>query len=172
MTRRLVLEGPAKVRWEEVDYPELHDPAAAIVRPVAVATCDLDVGVLRGTFPLAGPYPFGHEGVAEVVQVGDEVTSVAPGDVVVVVPFQISCGQCLPCRKGRTSNCASHPKMSTFGLGAMEVSNGEVCSPTLRWCRTPTPCLCPCRTASILSRYGERQQQHVRRLADGRPPTR
>jgi len=66
--------------------PVVSSPEAAVVRPVAVARCDLDVGVLQGAFPLPGPYPFGHEGVAEVVEVGAAVTSVAAGDLV-VVPF-------------------------------------------------------------------------------------
>ena len=118
MMRQLLLEGPAKLRWNEVDEQELDDPAAAIVRPLAVTTCDIDVAVLRGAYPLAGPYPFGHEAVARVVQVGSAVAAVAPGDLV-VVPFQISCGACLPCRRGRTGNCASHPRMSTYGLGTM-----------------------------------------------------
>jgi threonine dehydrogenase-like Zn-dependent dehydrogenase len=118
MMRQLLLEGPATVRWNEVAEPELTDPGAAIVAPLAVATCDLDVSVLRGAFPLHGPYPFGHEGVAQVVQVGSDVAAVAPGDLV-VVPFQISCGACPPCRKGRTGNCASHPRLSTYGLGTM-----------------------------------------------------
>ena len=68
---QLLLEGPAKLRWNEVDEPELDDPAAAIVRPVAVTTCDIDVAVLRGAYPLAGPYPFGHEAVARVIEVDD-----------------------------------------------------------------------------------------------------
>jgi len=85
---------------------------------VAVATCDLDVAVLSGCFPLPGPYPFGHEGVIEVVAVGEEVTSVMAGDRA-VVPFQISCGVCEPCRRGRTGNCAAHPRLSTYGLGEM-----------------------------------------------------
>jgi threonine dehydrogenase-like Zn-dependent dehydrogenase len=113
-----MLDGPAHVRWEETDEPVLPGPAAAIVRPVAIATCDLDIAVLAGRFPLAGPYPFGHEGVADVVSVGDDVTTVAPGDRV-VVPFQISCGACEPCRRGRTGNCADHPRLSTYGLGTM-----------------------------------------------------
>jgi threonine dehydrogenase-like Zn-dependent dehydrogenase len=116
--RRLMLDGTATVRWEDAADPVISDPEQAIVRPLAVATCDLDVGVLEGRFPLEGPYPFGHEGVAEVVEVGDDVTAVAVGDVV-VVPFQISCGRCAPCRRGHTGNCAAHPRMSTFGLGAM-----------------------------------------------------
>ncbi|HEY4854617.1 MAG TPA: alcohol dehydrogenase catalytic domain-containing protein [Streptosporangiaceae bacterium] len=116
--QRLLLEGTARVRWEETGDPGLAGPDGAIVRPVAVATCDLDVAVLAGRYPLAGPYPFGHEGVADVVEVGGNVATVAPGDRV-VVPFQISCGACGPCARGRTGNCAAHPRMSTYGLGTM-----------------------------------------------------
>jgi threonine dehydrogenase-like Zn-dependent dehydrogenase len=50
--------------------------------------------------------------------VGDAVTTVAPGDFV-VVPFQISCGDCPPCRQSRTGNCTGHPPLSTYGLGTM-----------------------------------------------------
>ena len=116
--QRLMLEGTARVFWEEVEDPASPPPGAALVRPVAVATCDLDVGVLRGRFPLRGPYPFGHEGVVEVVEIGEDVTSVLPGNRA-VVPFQISCGGCGPCRRGRTGNCSSHPRLSTYGLGGM-----------------------------------------------------
>ena len=113
-----MLDGPGKVRWEEAPDPTVDSAEAAVVRPIAVATCDLDVGVLRGLYPLEGPYPFGHEAVAEVVDVGEDVTTVKPGDRV-VVPFQISCGRCRPCVRGRTGNCASHPPLSTYGLGSM-----------------------------------------------------
>lgn len=116
--QQLMLDGPGRVRWDEADEPELAGPGAALARPVAVATCDLDVGVLRGRFPLEGPYPLGHEGVVEVVGVGDAVTTVSPGDRAVVT-FQISCGECAPCRRGRTGNCAAHPPLSTYGLGTM-----------------------------------------------------
>ncbi|WP_330229876.1 alcohol dehydrogenase catalytic domain-containing protein [Nocardia sp. NBC_00508] len=116
--KRLMLAGPGEMRWEEHPEPELSRPDQALVRPVALATCDIDPSVLRGTFPLAGPYPFGHEGVAEVVAVGPEVRSVVVGDLV-VVPFQISCGSCRACTRGRSGNCRSHPRLSTFGLGAM-----------------------------------------------------
>jgi alcohol dehydrogenase len=114
----MVLVGPHEVRWDDIDEPELRSPDQAVVRPIAVATCDLDVGVLAGAFPLEGPYPFGHEAVAEVVAVGDDVRSFRPGDRV-VVPFQISCGRCEPCRRGHTGNCSAHPPLSTFGLGTI-----------------------------------------------------
>ncbi|MEZ0050468.1 threonine dehydrogenase-like Zn-dependent dehydrogenase [Mycobacterium sp. MAA66] len=116
--RRLMLDGPGRLRWENCPEPTIEHPGQALVRPIALATCDLDPAVLRGEFPLTGPYPFGHEGVAEVVAIGDDVRTVSIGDRV-VVPFQISCGTCDPCRRGRTGNCASHPMMSSFGLGAL-----------------------------------------------------
>jgi threonine dehydrogenase-like Zn-dependent dehydrogenase len=116
--QRLLFEGPGKVRWHDVAEPAPPEPGAAVVRPLAVATCDLDVAALRGRYPLPGPYPFGHEAVAEVVAIGEGVRAVAVGDRV-VVPFQISCGSCEPCRRGRTGNCAGHPPLSTYGLGTM-----------------------------------------------------
>ncbi|MEU1993914.1 alcohol dehydrogenase catalytic domain-containing protein [Nocardia gamkensis] len=116
--KRLMLTGPGAMRWEEHPEPVLSGPGQALVRPVALATCDIDPAVLRGAFPLPGPYPFGHEGVAKVVEIGPEVRGVAVGDLV-VVPFQISCGACRACARGRTGNCVSHPRLSSFGLGAM-----------------------------------------------------
>src|SRR5262249_3781425 len=117
--RRLMLDGPGALRWEAAAEPELVDGGAAIVRPLVVATCDIDVAILRGRYPAPGaPYPFGHEGVGAVVAVGREVRAVGPGDRV-VIPFQISCGACGPCRRGRTGNCASPPRLATYGLGKM-----------------------------------------------------
>lgn len=116
--QRLVLDGPNSLRWEDAAEPTLTTPDQALVRPIAVATCDIDPAVIQGRFPLQGPYPFGHEGVAEVIAVGDDVTTVRPGDNV-VVPFQISCGTCDSCLRGRTGNCSSHPFMSSYGLGPM-----------------------------------------------------
>ena len=84
--QRMMLIGAGEVRWEDASEPTLSGAGAAIVRPLAIATCDLDVGVLRGGFPLQGPYPFGHEGVAEVVAVGDAVREITIGDIVVVSP--------------------------------------------------------------------------------------
>ena len=61
-----MLEGPGSVGWVDAAEPVLDGPTAALVRPLAVATCDLDLAVLTGRYPLPGPYPLGHEGVAEV----------------------------------------------------------------------------------------------------------
>jgi threonine dehydrogenase-like Zn-dependent dehydrogenase len=108
--------GPRLLEWREVPEPTLTSDRAAIVRPRAVATCDLDGLIVNGRAPFAPPFPLGHECVAELVDVGDAVTSLAPGQLV-SVPFQISCGDCDPCRRGRTGNCWSVPFMSTYGFG-------------------------------------------------------
>lgn len=50
------------------------------------------------------------------LDVGEHVRSVSPGERV-VVPFQISCGQCGPCLAGHTSNCVTVPRASTYGFG-------------------------------------------------------
>ena len=86
------------------------------MRPIAVATCDLDSLIVTGTSPFQPPFPLGHECVAEVIEAGDAVTSVAAGRLV-SVPFQISCGSCDACLAGRTSNCSRVPFMSTYGFG-------------------------------------------------------
>jgi threonine dehydrogenase-like Zn-dependent dehydrogenase len=94
--QQLVLVGLGQLRWDGVAYPTLMSDAAAVLGPIAVATSDSDIGVLRGRYPLPGPNPIGHDGVAEVVAVGDDVPTVAVCDVV-VVPFQISCATCSAC---------------------------------------------------------------------------
>lgn len=113
--RSLFFEAPGQVGWREVPDPEAA-PHGAVVRPLAVARCDLDPAMAAfGLFP--GPYPVGHELVAEVVEVGPDV-AVQPGTRV-CVPFQVSCGSCATCRAGRTSACTTcrAPAGAAFGFG-------------------------------------------------------
>ena len=106
---------PGRVEWRDIPPPELIDPEDALVRPVAVATCDLDTGLLHGQVPFAGPFPLGHEGVGEVVEIGSEVTSVSIGQRV-VIPFQVSCGRCVRCRRGLTASCKRVDFGAMYGL--------------------------------------------------------
>jgi len=104
--RQLTMTADRDVEWWDVPEPALEGDLEALVRPLAVALCDLDQPILRGIAPIPGPIAIGHEGVAEVVDVGDSVRGVVPGDRV-VVPFQISCGGCERCRRGQTGDCHS-----------------------------------------------------------------
>jgi threonine dehydrogenase-like Zn-dependent dehydrogenase len=112
----LTYVGPRSLDWREAPAPRLPTDRAALVRPKAIATCDLDALIVAGQAPFPPPFPLGHECVAEVVETGDAVSSLAPGQLV-SVPFQISCGECAACRRGHTGNCSSVPFMSTYGFG-------------------------------------------------------
>jgi len=121
--RQLTFEEAGRYAWRQVPDPELTAPQQALVRPLVVACCDLDVAVAHGQAPLPPGYAVGHEGLAEVVAVGDAVTNVRAGDRV-VVPFQISCGDCRECRRGATGSCGSVPLMAMYGLGPLAGLNG------------------------------------------------
>ena len=121
--RQLTFEEAGKYAWHEAPDPTITAPGQALVRPVLVACCDLDVAVARGAAPLPPGYAVGHEGLAEVVAVGDGVSGVQVGDRV-VVPFQISCGDCRECRRGVTGSCGSVPLMAMYGLGPLAGLDG------------------------------------------------
>jgi threonine dehydrogenase-like Zn-dependent dehydrogenase len=114
--RALIFTGPDQLEWQERPDPALVGDGEAIVRPLAVATCDLDDLIVSGRSPFPAGFALGHEGVAEVIEVGDAVTGVVPGDRV-LVPFQINCGQCGACLQGRTGNCETVPFGATYGFG-------------------------------------------------------
>jgi threonine dehydrogenase-like Zn-dependent dehydrogenase len=112
--KQLEFLGKGKLEWRDAPDPKLEGDREAVLRPVALSTCDIDVAFVQGRFP-AEPFAFGHECVAEVTDVGDAVGTVEPGDLV-SIPFQVSCGECDACREGRTGNCDSVPRLSSFGL--------------------------------------------------------
>lgn len=114
--RALIALPGGRMRWKAIPVPPPPGPLGAIVRPLAIATCDMDRLIALGITPFPLPLCFGHECVAEVLEVGEQVEGFGPGDRV-VVPFQISCGSCAPCRAGRTSNCTSVPPISMYGFG-------------------------------------------------------
>lgn len=114
--RALRVSPGARLSWLDVPVLSPPGPLGASVHPIAVATCDLDRAVVLGRTPFLLPLHPGPESVAEVTAMGSAVTSVRVGQRV-VVPFQISCGSCAPCRLGLTSNCLAVPPISMYGLG-------------------------------------------------------
>lgn len=130
------------LEWHEVKEPALQLPSDVIVRPFAAARCDGDkvflfnditkpmqIGValhyldpvttdVFGKNPFKGPFPVGHECIAEVVSCGDAVSRFKPGDKV-IVPWAISCGACFLCKSGLTSKCsdAGDTYISAYGFG-------------------------------------------------------
>lgn len=113
--RQLTYVKPNVLEWWDVPAPRLHGDGEAIVRPLAVTRCDLDLLIANGSAGFEGPFSIGHETTAIVTDVGDKVTAVKPGDLV-IVPIQISCGTCGACRRGLTYACQSVPFRSSYGL--------------------------------------------------------
>lgn len=115
--QELIVTEPGKLSWIESPSPQLASPRGALVRPIASASCDLDRRLIAGATPFKTPFTIGHECVAEVLQVGDEVSDFQRGDLV-SVPWKIACGECLQCRIGRSSACASVTKYAAYGVPA------------------------------------------------------
>jgi threonine dehydrogenase-like Zn-dependent dehydrogenase len=111
--RSLVAQHAGHVAWQDVPEPARRREREALVRPLAVARCDMDLALVFGRTPFPFPIHMGHECVAEVVE-GPE--GFAAGDRV-VVPFQISCGTCERCRRGLTGYCATAGPLSMYGFG-------------------------------------------------------
>jgi alcohol dehydrogenase len=114
--RALRVAPGGRIEWRSAPAPPPPGPKEAIVHPIAVATCDLDRAIMLGRTPFPMPLHYGHESVAEVVEVGSEVERVKVGERV-IVPFQINCGACPPCRAGLTGNCLAVPPLSMYGFG-------------------------------------------------------
>src|SRR5262245_23503030 len=112
--RQLTCTAPGLLEWRDVASPELGD-CAALIRPVAVARCEIDPLLVSAGPTSPGGFAVGHEAVGEVVQTGPDVSTVTAGQLV-FCSFQVSCGGCLPCRGGRTANCAQYPVLSDYGM--------------------------------------------------------
>jgi S-(hydroxymethyl)glutathione dehydrogenase/alcohol dehydrogenase len=76
-----------------------------LVKVHACGVCHTDLYTASGADP-GGYVPcvLGHEGAGVVEQVGEGVTSVAPGDHVITL-FSPECGECVHCRSGKTNIC-------------------------------------------------------------------
>lgn len=113
--RQLTCTAPGAVEWRDVPEPQIQADMEALVRPVAVARCDIDLFLTSGAIPAREPFALGHECVAEVIAVGDAVRKLEIGQRVVVA-FQVSCGRCGSCRAGHTANCDELPVLSDYGM--------------------------------------------------------
>jgi alcohol dehydrogenase len=103
--KALVYHGPGARGWDTVDDPSIIDPADAIVRIDTSTICGTDLHILKGDVPETTPGTvLGHEAVGTVQEVGASVTTVAPGDRVLMSCVS-SCGRCRFCKEGRYGQC-------------------------------------------------------------------
>ncbi|WP_433682903.1 zinc-dependent alcohol dehydrogenase [Nocardia sp. CA-119907] len=155
--RELQLVRARHLEWRERPDPVLRGPRDAIVRPFVAGRCDGDtlpihrhvsramqlgirtglidpvVASICGDVPFQGPFGIGHECIAEVIEIGAEVTGLARGDFV-VVPWAVSCGECRECERGLTAKCATTRTgtLAAFGFGPASGPWGGMVADRLR----------------------------------------
>ncbi|MEV8249985.1 alcohol dehydrogenase catalytic domain-containing protein [Microbacterium sp. NPDC076768] len=115
--KALTWQGKRTVAVEEVADPVIQKPEDAIIRVTSSAICgsDLHLYELLGPFLDRGDI-LGHEPMGVVVEVGAGVTKLSVGDRV-VIPFNISCGECFFCQRGLQSQCET-TQVREYGSGA------------------------------------------------------
>jgi S-(hydroxymethyl)mycothiol dehydrogenase len=91
------------VTIEEITVPD-PGPGEAVVDVAACGVCHTDLHYREGAINDDFPFLLGHEAAGTVSAVGDGVTSVAPGDYVVLA-WRAPCGTCRSCRRGRPWYC-------------------------------------------------------------------
>ena len=101
-------------------------PGEAVVRVQACGVCHTDLHYREGGINDEFPFLLGHEAAGVVEAVGPDVTSVAPGDFV-VLNWRAVCGECRSCRRGRPQYCfATHNATQK-----MTLADGTPLSPAL-----------------------------------------
>ncbi len=111
--RAIRLEKPRQFNKIEMDAPGKPGPGEALVRTHRMGICGTDYSGFLGKMPFFS-YPRipGHELGVEVVDVGEGVANVSPGDKCSVEPY-MNCGECFACRKGN-GNCCE--KLNVIGV--------------------------------------------------------
>jgi alcohol dehydrogenase len=103
--KALVFNGPGERAWDDVPDPVILEPTDAIVRIDSATICGTDLHILHGDVPEVLPGTvLGHEAVGTVVEIGGAVTTIEPGDRVLVSCIT-ACGRCRFCKEGRYGLC-------------------------------------------------------------------
>jgi threonine dehydrogenase-like Zn-dependent dehydrogenase len=103
--RGAIMYAPGDVRVEDRPDPQITAPTDAIIRLAATCVCGSDLWSWRGTDPVTGPTPMGHEYAGIVEEVGADVRNIRPGQFV-IGSFMASDNTCPICQAGYQSRCA------------------------------------------------------------------
>jgi threonine dehydrogenase-like Zn-dependent dehydrogenase len=118
--RAAIFRGPGAVEVGDRPDPVIQATTDAIVRVVLACVCGSDLWYYRGESPHAVG-SIGHEFIGVVEDIGADVDTVTPGDLV-VAPFIFSDMSCPHCRNGSTITCVQG---GNFGDGTIDGGQGE-----------------------------------------------
>jgi D-arabinose 1-dehydrogenase-like Zn-dependent alcohol dehydrogenase len=105
---------------DNVDEPQVNTADGVIIEVEGAGWCQTDNHVIEGMWeqymPQDLPMTLGHENAGQVVEVGEDVSTVSEGDSVICHTV-MTCGTCRPCRLGNDMHCENlvFPGLSTDG---------------------------------------------------------
>src|SRR3954470_1633764 len=102
--RATIMYSAGDVRVQDVPDATIADPTDALVRVTSACICGSDLWPYASMEPSESGQSMGHEAIGRVEDVGSEVRTVKPGDVV-VMPFAFSDGTCDFCHEGLNTAC-------------------------------------------------------------------
>jgi threonine dehydrogenase-like Zn-dependent dehydrogenase len=109
----IVLNAPGQLRRRETEEPLLPGPGEVLIRIQRIGVCGTDFHAFLGEQPFFSyPRILGHELGVEVVALGEQVETLAPGMRCAVEPY-FSCGTCSACRRGKPNCCLN---LKVFGV--------------------------------------------------------
>jgi NDMA-dependent alcohol dehydrogenase len=111
------VDRPLEIRELQLEPPRSQE---VLVRLVASGVCHSDLSMRNGTLIAPTPIVLGHEGAGVVEQVGEDVSSIQPGDHV-VISWVPQCGRCFFCQKGQPFLC----EMATVVLASGGLLDGS-----------------------------------------------
>jgi threonine dehydrogenase-like Zn-dependent dehydrogenase len=119
--RATVMYGAGDVRVEDVPDARLIEPTDAVVAITHAAICGSDLWPYKSMEPSETGRPMGHEFIGIVDSVGDDVSTVQAGDLV-VTPFVWSDGTCVFCQEGLQTSCFHGGR---YGWDGVDGGQGE-----------------------------------------------
>lgn len=126
MMKAVTYQGLKDVKVTDEACPDIQKPDDIIVKITSTAICGSDLHLIHGMIPnFHKGFIIGHEPMGIVEEVGPEVTHLKKGDRV-IVPFNLSCGQCYYCQHQLESQCDNsnpHGDAGAF-LGYSETFGG------------------------------------------------
>lgn len=115
--KAVTFQGMKNVEVKEVPDAKIEKSDDIIVRITSTAICGSDLHIYRGSVPTTKGFVIGHEPMGIVEEVGPAVTKVKKGDRV-VIPFNISCGECFYCQNEMESQCDNSNDNTELDAGA------------------------------------------------------
>lgn len=115
--KAVTFQGIKDMQVTEVEDAKIQKSDDILVRITTTAICGSDLHIYRGSVPTTKGFIIGHEPMGIVEEVGPEVTKVKKGDRV-VIPFNVSCGECYYCQHEMESQCDNANDNTELDAGA------------------------------------------------------